>query len=102
MSGLLAFRNRPSGVAEGGGVKMKDFSALATNWALVPANDNVPPEDGFGNEREVQYEPSIQLIMESEMARAVASGSAAVWIRPLCRSVRVTGPVNTPPSNPDG
>lgn len=65
MSGLLAFRNRPAGVAEGGGVKMKGFSALATNWSLVPANDNVPPEDGFGNEREVQYEPSIQLIMES-------------------------------------
>ncbi|MEJ8308798.1 hypothetical protein [Agrobacterium larrymoorei] len=65
MSGLLAFRNRPLGVAEGGDVKMKGFSALATNWSLVPANDNAPPEDGFGNERAVEYEPSIQLIMES-------------------------------------
>jgi len=65
MSGLLAFRNRPTGVAEGAGVKMKGFSALASNWSLMPANDNVPPEDGFGNERSVQYEPSIDLIMES-------------------------------------
>ncbi|CAH0141556.1 hypothetical protein SRABI05_00308 [Agrobacterium fabrum] len=65
MNGLLAFRDRPTGVAEGSGVRMKGFSALATNWSIVPANDNVPPEDGFGNEREVQYEPSIQLIMES-------------------------------------
>ena len=65
MSGLLAFRNRPICVAEGGGVKMKGFSALATNWSLVPANDNAAPEDGFGNERAVQYEPSIELIMES-------------------------------------
>lgn len=65
MSGLLAFRNRPVGVAEGGGVKMKGFGALAANWSIVPANDNVPPEDGFGNEREVQYEPSIKLIMKS-------------------------------------
>lgn len=65
MSGLLAFRNRPVGAAEGEGVKMKGFSALATNWSLVPANDNVAPEDGFGNERAVQYEPSIELIMES-------------------------------------
>lgn len=65
MSGLLAFRNRPTGVAEAGGVKMKGFGALATNWSIVPANDNAPPEDGFGNERAVQYEPSIELIMES-------------------------------------
>lgn len=65
MSGLLAFRDRPTGVAEGGGAKMKGFSALATNWSLVPANDNAPPEDGFGNERSVQYEPSIDLIMDS-------------------------------------
>ncbi|MDH6294663.1 hypothetical protein [Agrobacterium fabrum] len=65
MSGLLAFRNRPTGVAEGAGVKIKGFSALASNWSLIPANDNVTPEDGFGNERSVQYEPSIDLIMES-------------------------------------
>ncbi|WP_312942372.1 hypothetical protein [Agrobacterium pusense] len=65
MSGLLAFRNRPTGVSEGGGVKMKGFVSLATNWSLVPANDNVPPDDGFGSERAVQYEPSIDLIMES-------------------------------------
>jgi hypothetical protein len=65
MSGLLAFRNRPAGVAEGGGVRMKGFNSLATNWSIVPANDNAPPDDGFGNEREVQYEPSIKLIMES-------------------------------------
>lgn len=65
MSGLLAFRNRPVGVGEGGGAKMKGFSALATNWSIVPANDNAPPDEGFGTEREVQYEPSIQLIMES-------------------------------------
>lgn len=65
MSGLLAFRNRSAGVAEAGGVKLKGFSSLGTNWSIVPANDNVPPDDGFGNEREVQYEPSIQLIMES-------------------------------------
>jgi hypothetical protein len=65
MSGLLAIRNRPTGVAEGGGLKMKGFSSLATNWSIVPANDNVPPDDGFGNEREVQYEPSIQLISEA-------------------------------------
>ncbi|XUY27813.1 hypothetical protein RMR21_005505 [Agrobacterium sp. rho-8.1] len=65
MSGLLAFRSRPAGVAEGAGVKMKGFSALATNWSIVPANDNVPPEDGFGNEREVQFEPRVSLIMES-------------------------------------
>ncbi|KQY53123.1 hypothetical protein ASD46_01335 [Rhizobium sp. Root491] len=65
MNGLLAFRNRPTGAAEGSGVRMKGFSALATNWSIVPTNDNVPTEDGFGNEREVQYEPSIQLIMES-------------------------------------
>lgn len=64
-SGLLAFRNRPVGVWEGVGAKMKGFSALATNWSIVPANDNAPPDEGFGTEREVQYEPSIQLIMES-------------------------------------
>lgn len=65
MSGLLAFRNRPAGVAEGSGVKMKSFGALATNWSIVPANDNPPPDDGFGNERAVEYEPSVDLIMES-------------------------------------
>jgi len=65
MSGLLAFRNRPAGLAEGSGVKMKGFGSLVTNWSIVPSNDNVPPDDGFGNEREVQYEPGIQLIMES-------------------------------------
>ena len=68
MSGLLAFRSRPAGVADGAGVTMKGFSALATNWSIVPANDNVPPDEGFGNEREVQYEPSIKMI-EAAMSK---------------------------------
>lgn len=60
LSALLAFRNRPTGVAEG--VSAVDPSPVGTNWKLIPANDNTPPDEGFGTERAVEYEPSLDLI----------------------------------------
>lgn len=60
LSALLAFRNRPAGVAEG--VPAGEPSPIGTNWSFIPANDNNPPEDGFGTERAVEYEPSLDLI----------------------------------------
>eukprot|EP00913_Durusdinium_trenchii_P021231 g19944.t1 len=60
LGALISFRNRPAGVAEG--VPAEDPAPIQTNWSLIPANDNQPPEDGFGNERAVEYEPSLDLI----------------------------------------
>lgn len=60
LGALISFRNRPVGVAEG--VPSEDPAPIRTNWSLVPANDNEPLEDGFGNERGVEYEPSLDLV----------------------------------------
>ncbi|TWF42220.1 hypothetical protein [Neorhizobium alkalisoli] len=60
LGALISFRNRPDGVAEG--VPTEDPAPIRTNWTLVPANDNEPLEDGFGNERAVEYEPSLDMV----------------------------------------
>lgn len=60
LSALLAMRSRPIGVAEG--VKAEPAPAISTNFRLIPANDNEAPEEGFGTERAVEYEPSLDKI----------------------------------------
>lgn len=60
LSALLAMRSRPIGVAEG--VEAEPAPAISTNFRLVPANDNEAPEEGFGTERAVEYEPSLDKI----------------------------------------
>lgn len=64
LSALLAMRSRPIGVLEG--VPAAAAPEISTNWRLAPANDNQTPEDGYGTERAVEYEPSLDLI-ESEL-----------------------------------
>lgn len=69
LSALLAMRNRPDGVLEG--VAVAEPPALVkTNWKLAPANDNQPPDEGFGTERAVEYIPSEQEL-ENSYAKAV-------------------------------
>ncbi|KSV79580.1 hypothetical protein [Ensifer adhaerens] len=64
LSALLAMRNRPHGVLEG--VATADPPApVRTNWKLAPANDNQPPDEGFGTERAVEYVPSEQELKNS-------------------------------------
>jgi hypothetical protein len=64
LSALLAMRNRPDGVLEG--VATADPPApVRTNWKLAPANDNQPPDEGFGTERAVEYVPSEQELKNS-------------------------------------
>jgi hypothetical protein len=60
LGALISFRNRPVGVAEG--VPAEDPAPIRTNWNLVPANDNEPLDDGFGSERGVEYEPSLDMV----------------------------------------
>ncbi|MGZ2429599.1 hypothetical protein [Rhizobium redzepovicii] len=60
LSALLAMRSRPIGVAEG--VEAEPAPAISTNFRLIPANDNEAPEEGFGTERAVEYEPSLDKI----------------------------------------
>ncbi|MGR9420648.1 hypothetical protein [Rhizobium leguminosarum] len=63
LSALLALRSRPIGVAEGV-EQPAEIPMISTNWRIVPANDNHPPEadEGFVNERAVEYEPSLDLV----------------------------------------
>lgn len=60
LGALISFRNRPIGVYEG--VPADDQTTIQTTWNLVPANDNLPPQEGFGNERVVDFEPSLDFI----------------------------------------
>ncbi len=63
LSALLAMRSRPMGVAEG--VPTEPEPIIQTNWRIAPANDNTPPEDGFGADRSTEIVPSIEKIMEA-------------------------------------
>lgn len=65
MAGLRAFAKNGGGFVEGGKIRVRDFATLATTWALVPANDNSAPAEGFGSERQVEYRPSMQKIEEA-------------------------------------
>ncbi|MET3753361.1 hypothetical protein ABID08_000700 [Rhizobium binae] len=62
LSALLAMRGRPTGVLEDS--DPAEIPTISTNWRIVPANDNQPPEeaDGFGTERAVEYDPSLDLV----------------------------------------
>lgn len=68
LSALLDFRNRPAGVAED--VLAEPEPSLPTNWRVAAANDNPVPEEGFGPERSVEFEPSEEKI-ETEAAKLV-------------------------------
>ncbi|CDM57181.1 hypothetical protein [Rhizobium favelukesii] len=63
LSALLAMRSRAVGVAEGV-EEAAEIPTISTNWRIVAANDNQPPEEdeGFGTERAVEYEPSLDLL----------------------------------------
>ncbi|GAJ91025.1 hypothetical protein [Rhizobium rhizogenes] len=63
LSALLAMRSRPIGVAEGVDVTVEPTSPIATNWRLVPANDNELPHEDAGVERVVEVIPSVDMIM---------------------------------------
>ncbi|MGO6719578.1 hypothetical protein ACC717_05705 [Rhizobium ruizarguesonis] len=63
LSALLAMRSRPIGVAEG--VEPEPAPAISTNFRLIPANDNEAPEEGFGTERAIEYEPSLDKIEDA-------------------------------------
>jgi hypothetical protein len=63
LSALLAMRSRPIGVAEGVDVTVEPTSPIATNWRLVPENDNEPPHEDAGVERVVEVIPSVDMIM---------------------------------------
>ncbi|MBD9636098.1 hypothetical protein IB277_07295 [Ensifer sp. ENS07] len=69
LSALLAMRNRPDGVLEGV-VVAEPAAPVKSNWRLMPANDNNPPEDGYGAERAVEYVPSEQEL-ENSYAKVV-------------------------------
>lgn len=59
LSALLAMRSRPIGVLEDV-VVAEPTASVKSNWSITPANDNQPPEEGFGPERAVEYTPSEQ------------------------------------------
>ncbi|WP_183853778.1 hypothetical protein [Rhizobium sp. BK456] len=63
LSALLAMRSRPIGVAEGV-EEPAEVPTISTNWRIVAANDNQPPDEdqGFGTERAIEYEPSLDLL----------------------------------------
>ena len=63
LSALLAMRSRPIGVAEGDDVVAEVSPSIATNWRLVPANDNELPHEDASVERAVEIAPSVDMIM---------------------------------------
>jgi len=68
LSALLAMRSRPAGIAEDG--PAQPLPVVSSNWRLAPANDNQPPEDGYGTERAVEYVPS-ERELENSFAKVV-------------------------------
>ncbi|MBY3255565.1 hypothetical protein HFO09_07650 [Rhizobium laguerreae] len=79
LSALLAMRSRPIGVAEG--VEAELAPAISTNFRLIPANDNTAPEEGFGTDRSVEYEPSMQKIEEAAKKLPVIYRSEPMMLR---------------------
>ncbi|MEF2549989.1 hypothetical protein VQ042_01240 [Aurantimonas sp. A2-1-M11] len=63
LQALLAWRNRPDGIAED--VPAEPASPIKTNWRTIPANDNRRPADGVGTERALEITPSLGEIERS-------------------------------------
>jgi hypothetical protein len=78
LSALLAMRSRPIGVAEG--VDGASTPSISTNWRTVAANDNDVPDEGFGTERAVEFEPSLGLV-EAEIEQLPVKHRAEPMIR---------------------
>lgn len=81
LSALLAMRSRPIGVAEGVDVTVEPTSPIATNWSLVPANDNEVPADEFYTERVVEYEPSEEKITQDSKKASVVYRAEPMMLR---------------------